>query len=93
MAKLRQQIPAVVEVLQKIEQRYKRNLDSNANTGKKRTPVGDYVYTTIYKQKNRLQSRTIDPFCGGNPPDRGDTTPRNEPGTGREQSRNTPLGG
>ena len=31
--------------------------------------------------------------CGGNPPDRGDTTPRHEPGTGLEQSRNTPLGG
>jgi len=31
--------------------------------------------------------------CGGNPPDRGDTTPRHEPGTGREQSRNTPPGG
>jgi len=29
----------------------------------------------------------------GKPPDRGDTTPRPEPGTGREQSRNTPLGG
>ena len=36
------------------------------------------------------------PQCGdlwGKPPDRGDTTPRHEPGTGREQSRNTPLGG
>jgi len=29
----------------------------------------------------------------GNPPDRNDTTPWHEPGTGREQSRNTPLGG
>ena len=29
----------------------------------------------------------------GKPPDRGDTTPRHEPGTGREQSCNTPLGG
>jgi len=29
----------------------------------------------------------------GKPPDRGDTTPRHEPRTGREQSRNTPLGG
>jgi len=29
----------------------------------------------------------------GKPPDRGDTTPRHEPGTGREQSRNIPLGG
>jgi len=32
-------------------------------------------------------------FLWGKPPDRGDTTPRHEPGTGREQSRNTPLGG
>jgi len=29
----------------------------------------------------------------GKPPVRGDTTPRHEPRTGREQSRNTPLGG
>ena len=29
----------------------------------------------------------------GKPPDRADTTPLHEPGTGREQSRNTPLGG
>jgi len=29
----------------------------------------------------------------GKPPVRGDTTPRHEPGMGREQSRNTPLGG
>ena len=29
----------------------------------------------------------------GKPPDRGDATPRHEPGTGREQSRNTPPGG
>ena len=29
----------------------------------------------------------------GKPPVRGDTTPRHEPGTGRDQSRNTPLGG
>jgi len=32
-------------------------------------------------------------FLWGKPPVRGDTTPRHEPGTGREQSRNTPLGG
>jgi len=29
----------------------------------------------------------------GKPPVRGDTTPRHEPGTGRDQSRNTPQGG
>ena len=29
----------------------------------------------------------------GKPPVSGDTTPRHEPGTGRDQSRNTPLGG
>jgi len=34
-----------------------------------------------------------DALVWGKPPDRGDTTPRHEPGTGREQSRNTPLGG
>jgi len=28
----------------------------------------------------------------GKPPVRGDTTPRHEPGTGRDQSRNTPVG-
>jgi len=32
-----------------------------------------------------------DRLCG-KPPVRGDTTPRHEPGTGRDQSRNTPLG-
>jgi len=35
----------------------------------------------------------VPPGLWGKPPDRGDTTPRHEPGTGREQSRNTPLGG
>jgi len=38
-------------------------------------------------------SRPRDCILWGKPPDRGDTTPRHEPGTGREQSRNTPLGG
>jgi len=35
----------------------------------------------------------LDAVLWGKPPDRGDTTPQHEPGTGREQSRNTPLGG
>jgi len=62
MAKLRQQIPAVVEALQKTQQRYKRNFDSNVDTRNKRVRVGDYVYTTNHEQKNKLQSRTVGPF-------------------------------
>jgi len=62
MAKLRQQTPAVVEALQKTQQRYKRNFDSNVDTRNKRVRVGDYVYTTNHQQKNKLQSRTVGPF-------------------------------
>jgi len=62
MAKLRQQSPAVVEALQKTQQRYKRNFDSNLDTRNKRVRVGDYVYTTNHQQKNKLQSRTVGPF-------------------------------
>ena len=45
------------------------------------------------RQRRRHHWRRERRRCGGNPPDRADTTPRHEPGTGREQSRNTPLGG
>jgi len=62
MAKLRQQIPAVVESLRKTEQRYKRNFDSNVDTQNKRVRVGDYVYTTNHQQKNKLLSSTVGPF-------------------------------
>jgi len=62
MAKLRQQIPAVVEALKKTQQRYERNYDSNVDTRNKRVRVGDYVYTTNHQQKNKLQSRTVGPF-------------------------------
>jgi len=62
MSKLRQQIPAVVEALQKTQQRYMRNFDSNVDTRNKRVRVGDYVYTTKHQQKNKLQSRTVGPF-------------------------------
>ena len=47
-----------------------------------------YVDATV-DQAAYLRMRTV----WGKPPVRGDTTPRHEPGTGREQSRNTPLGG
>jgi len=62
MAKLRQQIPAVVEALQKTQQRYKRNFDSNVDTRNKRVHVGDYVYTTNHQQEKKLQIRTVGPF-------------------------------
>ena len=62
MAKLRQQIPAVVEALQKTQQRYKRNFYSNVDTRNKRVCVGDYSHTTDHQQKNKLQSRTVGSF-------------------------------
>jgi len=62
MAKLRQKIPAVVEALQKTQQRYMRIFDSNVDTRNKLVRVGDYVYTTNHQQKNKLQSRTVGPF-------------------------------
>jgi len=65
------------------------------------------IYTEMQIFQARGLSPTVRrPRCGaaggappraawvwGKPPDRGATTPRHEPGTGREQSRNTPLGG
>jgi len=62
MARLRQNIPAVVEALQKTHQCYKRNFYSNVDTCNKRVRVGDYVYTTNHQQKNKLQSKTVGPF-------------------------------
>jgi len=62
MAKLRQQIPAVVEALQKTQQRCQRNFDSNVDTRNKRVRVGDYVFMMNHQQKNKLQSRTVGPF-------------------------------
>jgi len=62
MAKLRQQILAVVETLQKTQRRYKRNFYSNMDTRNKRVRVGYYVYTTNHQQKNKLQSRTVGTF-------------------------------
>jgi len=54
MAKLRRQIPAVVQAFRKTQQRYKRNFDSNVDTRNKHVRVGDYVYTTNHQQKNKL---------------------------------------
>jgi len=62
MAKQRRQIPAFVEALQKNQQSYKRNIDSNVDTRNKRARVGVYVYTTNHQQKNKLQCRTVGPF-------------------------------
>jgi len=51
MSKLIQKVPAVVEALQKTQQRDKRNFDSNVDTRNKRVRVCDYVYTTNHKKK------------------------------------------
>ena len=62
MAKLRQQVPAVVEAMQKTQQRYKRNFDSIVDTRNNRVGVEDYVYTTNHQHENKLQRRTVGPF-------------------------------
>jgi len=62
MAKRRQQIPVVVEALQKTQQRCKRKCDSNVDTRIIRIRVGDNIHTTNHKQNNKLQSRTVGPF-------------------------------
>jgi len=62
MAKLRQKTAAVVEAIQKTQQRYKRNIDSDADTQNKRVRVRDNVYTTNHQKKNKLQSRPVGPF-------------------------------
>jgi len=46
MAKLRRQIPAVVEALRKTQQRYKRNFDTNVSPCDKSVCIGDYIYVT-----------------------------------------------
>jgi len=46
---------------------------------------------TLYRGK--ASSASDGSSVWGKLPVRGDTAPRHEPGTGRDQSRNTPLGG
>jgi len=65
--------------------------------------VGDNLLNTVtawhsYRLDNQIQTFTsrMRPRITqvwGKPPNRGNTTPRHEPGTGREQSRTTPLEG
>jgi len=62
MAKLRQQIPAVVEAMQKTQQRYRRNFAANMDTRNQSIRVDDYVYTTNYPQKRKLRILTVGPF-------------------------------
>jgi len=62
MTKLRHQIPAVAEALQKTQQRHERDFDSNVDTRNKRVRVGDYVYATNHQQNHKLKMRNVDPF-------------------------------
>jgi len=62
MARLRKQIPVVVEALRKTQQRYKRNFDHRVATRNADVKIGDYVYTTNHDRQNKLQSKAIGPF-------------------------------
>jgi len=62
MARLRRQIPVVVEALRKTQQRYKRNFDHRVAIRSADVQIGDYVYTTNNDRQNKLQSKAIGPF-------------------------------
>jgi len=62
MARLRKQIPIVVEALRKTQQRYKRNSDHRVATRNADVKIGDYVYTNSHDRQNKLQSKAIGPF-------------------------------
>jgi len=62
MARLRKQIPIVVEALRKTQQRYKRNFDHRVATHNADVNFDDYVYTTNNDRQNKLRSRAIGPF-------------------------------
>jgi len=52
--------------------------------------LNDKYSLWVAYQRAQLKKETL---LWGKPPVRVDKTPRHESGTGREQSRNTPLGG
>jgi len=62
MARLRKQIPIVVEALRKTQQRYKRNFDHRVATRNADVKIGNYVYTTNHDRQNKLQSKAIGLF-------------------------------
>jgi len=62
MARLRRQIPVVVEALRKTQQRYKRNFDHRVVTRNADVKIGDYVYTANHDRQNKLQSKAIGHF-------------------------------
>jgi len=62
MARLRKQIPIVVQALRKTQQRYNRKFDHRVETRNANVEIGDYVYTTNHDRQNKLQSKSIEPF-------------------------------
>jgi len=62
MARLRRQIPVVVEALRKTQQSYKRNFEHRLATRNADVKIGDYVYTTNHDRQNKLQRQAIGPF-------------------------------
>jgi len=62
MARLRKQVPIVVEALRKTQERYKRNFDQRVATRNADVKIGDYVYTTNHDRQKKLQSKGIGPI-------------------------------
>ena len=63
IARLRKQIPIVIEALRKTQQRHNRNFDHPVATRNADVKIGDFVYTTNHDRQNKLQSKAIGPFA------------------------------
>jgi len=62
LARLRRQIPVVVEAFRQTPHRDKRNFDHPVATRNADVKVGDYVYTTKNNRQPKLKSKATGPF-------------------------------
>jgi len=62
IARLRKQIPIVIEALRKTQQRHNRNFDHPVATRNANVKIGDFVYATNHDRQNKLQSKAIEPI-------------------------------
>jgi len=62
MARLRKQIPIVVEALRKTQKHYKLNSDHRVATRNADVKIGDYVYTTNHDRQKSCKAKPLDPL-------------------------------
>jgi len=62
LARLRRQIPVVVEAFRKTPHRDKRNFDHPVATRNADVKIGDYVYTTKNNRQHKMKCKATGPF-------------------------------